>query len=256
MTPTGPGRGWDAASYDRVGSPMTAMAAAVLDRLQLLGNETVLDAGCGTGRVSELLLERLPHGRVVAVDADDEMVRVARHNLGGRADVRRADLLELRLSESVDAILSTATFHWVLDHERLFARLFAALRPGGRLVAQCGGRGNIAVLRAVAEAVAAEPPFAPSFEGWRAPWTYAGPEETAARLTGAGFVDVRTWLEPWPVVPDDPAEYLATVTFGAQVQRLPGELRDAYVGAVLDRLPPPVTVDYVRLNLDARRADR
>jgi len=246
-------RGWDAASYDRVGGPMTAMAAAVLNRLPLDGHETVLDAGCGTGRVSELLLERLPHGHVIAVDADPEMIRVARQNLGARAEVRSANLLELKLDRPVDAILSTATFHWILDHERLFAQLYAALRPDGRLVAQCGGRGNISELRTIAEAVALEARFAGYFEGWDPPWYYAGPEETADRLKAAGFVDVSTWLEPWPVVPEDPAEYVATVTLGAQVQQLPLELRDDFVDTVLARLSEPITVGYVRLNLEGRR---
>jgi trans-aconitate 2-methyltransferase len=216
-------RSWDAASYDKVGGPMTAMAAAVLNRLPLAGTETVLDAGCGTGRVTELLLERLPHGHAIAVDADPEMVRVARQNLGARAELRQANLLELKLAQPVDAILSTATFHWIVDHERLFSTLFEALRPGGRLVAQCGGRGNIAELRTIADLVAVRPPFAAYFEGWNPPWYYAGPEETAERLEAAGFVDVRTWLEAWPVVPEEPAEYVATVTLGAQVQQLPVE---------------------------------
>jgi len=246
-------RDWDAASYDRVGGPMTAMAAAVVDRLPLNGDETVIDAGCGTGRVTELLLERLPAGRVVAMDADPEMVRLARENLGDRAEVRQVNLLELHVDEPVDAILSTATFHWVLDHQRLFDRLFAALSPGGRLVAQCGGLGNIAELRAVGDVVAAEMPFAASFEGWSPPWYYAGPTETADQLQHAGFVDIRTWLEPWPVVPDDPAEYLATVTLGAQIQQLPLDQRADYIDEVIRRLPQPVTVDYMRLNIDARR---
>ena len=245
-------RAWDAHSYDRVSAPMTAMAAAVLDRLHLSGSETVLDAGCGTGRVSELLLARLPRGRVIAVDADPDMVAIAAENLGSRADVRWADLLDLALDEPVDAILSTATFHWVLDHDRLFGQLAAALRPGGQLVAQCGGRGNITSLRRAAEEVMAEDEFAASFEGWQAPWTYAGPEETAERLERAGFVAVRTWLEPRPIVPDDPAQYLSTIVLGAQVQQLPADLRVSFVGRVIDRLPAPLTLDYVRLNIDAR----
>lgn len=245
-------RAWDAHSYDRVGAPMTAMAAAVLDRLHLSGSETVLDAGCGTGRVSELLLARLPRGRVIAVDADPDMVAIAAANLGSRADVRRADLLDLALDEPVDAILSTATFHWIPDHERLFGRLAAALRPGGQLVAQCGGRGNITSLRRAAEEVMAENEFAEWFEGWQAPWTYAGPEETAERLGRAAFVAVRTWLEPHPIVPDDPAQYLSTIVLGAQVQQLPTDLRASFVAQVIDRLPAPLTLDYVRLNIDAR----
>jgi trans-aconitate 2-methyltransferase len=232
---------------------MTEMAAAVLDRLPLRGDEVVLDAGCGTGRVSLLLLERLPRGRVVAVDADPAMVAVARRNLPGAVDVRQADLLELTVDEPVDAVFSTATFHWVLDHDRLFGRLFAALRPGGRLVAQCGGDGNIAAIRAVGDELAADPRFAAHFAGWSPPWQYATPEATARRLTAAGFVDVRTWLQRWPVVPDDPAEYLRTIVLGAQVQRLPPGDGEAFVAAALERLPSPLTVEYVRLNLDATR---
>jgi trans-aconitate 2-methyltransferase len=246
-------RRWNAKSYDRVGGPMTEMASVVLDRLPLVGSETVMDAGCGTGRVTELLLERLPRGRVTAVDADPEMIRAARENLGDRADIRQCDLVELPAEEQVDAVFSTATFHWILDHDLLFAKLFSVLRPGGRLVAQCGGRGNISELRSVGDSLASDPSFAPYFENWSPPWNYAGSEETAERLGRAGFTDIRTWLEPWPVVPDDPVEYLGTVTFGAQVQRLPESLRTTYLAEVIERLDAPVTVGYVRLNIDARR---
>ena len=143
MTP----RDWDATTYERLSAPMTAMGADVLDRLVLRGDETVLDAGCGTGNVTRVLLERLPHGRVIAVDASPSMVDQARELLPPEVDVRQADLLELALDEPVDAILSTATFHWIGDHDRLFANLHAALRPGGRLVAQCGGHGNVAEVK-------------------------------------------------------------------------------------------------------------
>lgn len=232
---------------------MTEMAAAVLDRIDFRGDEIVLDAGCGTGQVSELLLDLVPTGKVVAVDADPDMVGLAAQRLQGRAAVQQADLLELDLENSVDVIVSTATFHWVLDHDRLFSLLFDALRPGGRLVAQCGGEGNIAKLRGVADEVTDQTDFQPHFAGWTAPWYYAGADQTAERLRAAGFADVRTWLEPWPVEPEDPEAYMATVTLGAQVQRLPDALRDPYVAAVLARLEKPVTVDYVRLNIDARR---
>ena len=138
-------RDWDGASYDRISAPQEALGRAVLARMELRGDETVLDAGCGSGRVTEALLERLPRGRVIAVDASPSMVEQARGASAGseRVEVRQMDLLELELEEPVDAILSTATFHWILDHDALFRRLHAALRPGGQLVAQCGGEGNI-----------------------------------------------------------------------------------------------------------------
>ena len=139
-------RDWNATSYERVSAPLEAMGRDVLDRLELRGDERVLDAGCGTGRVTAALVERLPRGEVVAVDGSPAMVEQARERLGDRVDVRVADLVELELERPVDAILSTATFHWIADHERLFARLLGVLVPGGRLVAQCGGAGNVAAL--------------------------------------------------------------------------------------------------------------
>jgi trans-aconitate 2-methyltransferase len=251
-------RRWDAASYHKVSGPMEAMGAKVLDRLPLEGNETVLDAGCGTGRVTALLCERLPEGRVLAVDADAAMVAACRATLGeqvdaGHVEVRQADLLELSLEEPVDAVLSTATFHWILDHDRLFARLFAALKPGGRLVAQCGGHGNIASVLGAADAVAAGGPWADRFEGWVRPSRMATAEETAEKLAAAGFTDVRTWLEPAPQVPEEPAEYLRTVNLGAHLHRVDEPDHDEFVRRVVERLPEPVTIDYVRLNLDAVR---
>ena len=143
-----PPRDWDAATYERIAAPLTAMGSDVLDRLVLAGDETVLDAGCGTGNVTRLLLERLPRGRVIAVDAAPSMVEQARELLPAGTDVRQADLLELDLGERVDAVLSTATFHWVPDHDLLFRNLHDVLVPGGRLVAQCGGFGNVAEVKA------------------------------------------------------------------------------------------------------------
>jgi trans-aconitate 2-methyltransferase len=244
-------RDWDAATYDRVSGPQVEFARAVLDRLDLRGDETVLDAGCGSGRVTLMLLERLPRGHVVAVDQAASMVEHAREALPpDRATVLQASLTDLVLDAPVDAVFSNAVFHWVPDHDALFARLFAALRPGGRMAAQCGGEGNVARFHEAARAAAADEPFARWLEGWEGPWNFAGAEETAARLERAGFEAVETWLQPYPVVPDDPGDYLRTVCLGYHLERLPEELRDPYAEAVLRRADPEL--DYVRLNITAR----
>src|SRR4051794_23529652 len=134
---------WDADTYHRVSDVQRAWAVQVLDRLALRGDETVLDAGCGSGAVTVMLADRLPQGRVIAVDASAEMVQKARETLGDRASVRQANLADFTLDERVDAVFSNAVFHWVPDHDALFRCLRAVLKPGGRLVAQCGGKGNI-----------------------------------------------------------------------------------------------------------------
>jgi trans-aconitate 2-methyltransferase len=239
-------RDWNAASYERVSAPLEAMGRDVLDRLDLRGDERVLDAGCGTGRVTAALLERLPRGEVVAVDASPAMVEATVARLGDRVDARVADLTELTLEPPADAILSTATLHWVLDHDRVFARLRDALVPGGRLVVQCGGEGNIAGVRRAIDA-AGEPGLA----DWPGPWNFAAPRATAERLRGLGFTDVWTWPQRVDVRPGDALEYLATVVLGSHLERIPPERHDDFVAGVLDAMDEPV-VDYVRLNILAR----
>ncbi len=253
-----PVREWDGSSYDRISQTMEALGLEVLARLELSGAEVVLDAGCGSGRITQALIARLPRGRVIAVDESASMVDAARRRLegaGGQADSRVelcvADLLELELEQPVDAILSTATFHWIADHDRLFRRLHDTLVAGGRLVAQCGGEGNIDVLRGQAAAVLANEPYARHFTDWHAPWNYAGAEETRERLLAAGFSTAECWLTPAPRQPQEPREFLSTIVLGPHVQQLPEDLREPFMDDVLARLGEPVIVDYVRLNIDA-----
>ena len=246
-----PVRDWDGSSYDRISGTMEALGLAVLERLELQGDETVLDAGCGSGRITQALIERLPRGRVIAVDESPSMIAAARERLGPDPDLRVGDLLELELEEPVDAILSTATFHWIKDHERLFARLHAALGPGGRLLAQCGGEGNIDVLRGRAREVTAREPYAEHFRDWQPPWNYAAAEITRERLLAAGFTSAECWLQPAPREPEDPRAFLSTIVLGPHVQQLPEELREPFMDEVLAVLGEPVIVDYVRLNIDA-----
>jgi trans-aconitate 2-methyltransferase len=245
-------RDWDAGSYHRVSVPHEEWARSVLDRLPLQGDETVLDAGCGSGRVTGMLIERLPRGRVVAVDGSASMVEKVREVLRPGDEALVSDLTGLKLDQRIDAVFSSAVFHWVLDHDLLFRRLAAVLRPGGPLAAQCGGAGNIERLRTICDEVAASEPFAPYFDGFDSPWNYAGVEETEARLEGAGFRQVRCRLQPWMIEPPEPAEFLRTVCLGPHVDRLPEELRAPFIERVLAAEPEPLQLEYVRLNIEAR----
>jgi trans-aconitate 2-methyltransferase len=243
-------REWDAVTYDRISDVQLGWALEQLERLPLRGDEIVLDAGCGSGRVTAELADRVPHGRVYGVDVSDAMAAHARAALGGRATILCQDLVELELPKPVDVVFSNATFHWIHDHNALFAALHRTMKPGARLVAQCGGRGNIDSFRRAADAVAREEPFAPHFIGWKRPWNYAGAEETAARLRRAAFADVETWLEPKRVEPE--RDFVQTVCLVRHLDPLPGELREPFVDRVLERCGEPLVLDYVRLNMTAR----
>jgi trans-aconitate 2-methyltransferase len=251
----GPGvREWDAETYQRISVPHEEWAEAVLARLPLKGDETVLDAGCGTGRATRMLVERLPKGRVIAVDGSRAMVESVREVLRPGDEAFAADLVELELPAPVDAIVSSAVFHWIHDHELLFRRLRAALRPGGRLAAQCGGKGNIEAFRRAGKEVTTRAPYAEHFEDFGDLWHYAGAEETEERLRAAGFTDVRCWLEPWRVTPPEPAQFTRTIMLSGHIDRLPPELHDRFVTDVLAAAGEPLVLDYVRLNIEARAA--
>ena len=246
-----PVREWDGTSYDRISGPQEQMGLEVLSRLDLAGDERVLDVGCGSGRITEALLARVPRGSVIAVDESESMATAARTRLGPGVEVLVADVLQLELDEPVDAIISTATFHWISDHERLLSTLHGLLRAGGRLVAQCGGEGNIDGLRGRAADVLARDPYVEHMGGWRPPWNYAGPDATRQRLLAAGFATADCALQPYPVQPAEPREFLATIILEPHLRQLPERLREPFMDELMGELGEPVVVDYVRLNIDA-----
>jgi trans-aconitate 2-methyltransferase len=245
----------DGVMYDRISAPLERIGREVLERLELRGDETVLDAGCGSGRVTEALLERLPQGHVIGVDGSAAMIDAAAQRLGEDVELLVQDLDTLYLGgRRVDAVLSTAAFHWISDHARLFANLRGVLRSGGRLVAQCGGRGNTPALLAAASSAGARGPFAEHLGGWAGPWNFAEPEETAGRLQAAGFADIRTWLVSRPAPYEELREWLRTNALTAHTGRLPEDLREPYIDAVAAELGPDPSVTYIRLNIDATAA--
>lgn len=242
---------WDGATYDRISVPLELNGLTVLDRLVLRGDETVLDAGCGSGRVTQALAERLPHGHVIGVDGSAGMITAASQRLDDSVELIVADLAALDLgNRQVDAVFSTAVFHWLADHGELFARLHAVLRPGGRLVAQCGGEGNTPELLTAALAVGGRVPFAPYLNGW-SPWNFAGPTITARRLRAAGFTHIKTGLVQRPAPYEDLREWLWANALSAHLLRLPTNLRERYLEDVLTALGPQPTITYVRLDMDA-----
>lgn len=251
---------WDAAQYHRVSDPQRAWGRLVLDRLAPVSGERILDIGCGTGRLTSDLRARAGGARITAVDRSRTMVREARTHLPSDIDVVEADAVALPFNPGAfDAVFSTATFHWVPDHPRLFAEIHRLLAQGGRLVSQAGGGPNLSRLYARTAVLARASEFAACFTGWRDPWTFAGVDDTRDRLARAGFVDVEVWLEPTPTPllnAERYAEFVTTVCLRHQLHRLPEAARVPYVSQLTSMAAgddPPFTLDYWRLNIDGRK---
>jgi trans-aconitate 2-methyltransferase len=256
-------REWDARSYHAVSEPQFEWGKRVLRSLELAGDETVVDAGCGTGRLTALLADRLPNGSIVAVDRSDNMALVAAKTLSAyrRSSVAVADISAMPFPSMFDAVFSTATFHWILDHERLFAELQRVLKPGGRLHAQCGGGDNLRRIQARAFDLAQTSEFAAMFANWKWATHYADVESTARRLRAAGFVDIDVSLEAAPFVfpnADSFATFVSTVVLRAFLAKLDDDdLRRRFVDRITNIAAndaPAFELDYWRLNIRARRA--
>lgn len=255
-------REWNSAVYHRLSQPQVSWGQKVLARLELRGDEVVLDAGCGTGRLTAELLQALPRGRVVGIDLSQNMLTTAhghlRDQFGKNACLVAADFVHLPFAQAFDGIVSTAAFHWVLDHELLFRSLRRVLRPGGWLQAQCGGGPNVATLRKRADRLAATPRFARFFRGFSEPWFYADAEGAAETLRQAGFVNVKTSTEPAFTVLDDAqqyAEFIRNIILRRHLEEIPEErLRAEYIAELTAQSAkdaPAFSLDYWRLNLSA-----
>lgn len=248
---------WNAPAYHRVSAPQTAWGREVLDRLELTGEETVLDAGCGPGKLTRLLAERLPRGRVVALDASPEMLAVARKELApfsGKVDFVEAALPSLPMSTKVDAVFSTATLHWVFEQLETFRAFLRVIRPGGQLEFQCGGAENLHLLHVRATELAKSPAYADAFVGWKESWWYPDAEETAERLRAAGWTRVHTWVERRPTPFADAAsfsDFIASVNLRPFLAQLDAERAARFTATLVEaasRDTPPYVLDYHRLN--------
>ena len=259
-------REWNAAEYHRLSAPQFHWGQRVLSELHLRGDECVLDAGCGTGKLTLLLLQNLPRGRVVGLDVSRNMVMHARRDLqaefGNRAQFVAADLIALPFHRAFDGIFSTASFHWVLDHDVLFRNLFTALRPGGWLHAQCGGGPNIARLRGRVRTLSQTAEFAPWLAAFAEPWFFSDAETAESRLRTAGFDGIYTGLEAAAVTvssADEFRDYLRTFVLHRHLERLPTiDLREQFLQHLTQSCSedsPPWTLDYTRLNLRARKPE-
>jgi trans-aconitate methyltransferase len=246
---------WDATRYDEAFSFVPAMGAAVLDLLDPQPGERVLDLGCGSGELTAQIAGR--GSSVVGVDSAAEMVARARERFPN-LDVRLADAEQLQIDEPYDAAFSNAALHWMTDPDRVLTGVRAALRDGGRFVAEMGAAGNVtALVTALREAarrtgVDADLPL---------PWYFPTPAEQATRLERAGFTVRLLQYVDRPTRLDDVRDGAAGWwrMFGAStLAALDAEQVDALLTTVNEVAAPRLrgadgvwVADYVRLRFVA-----
>ncbi len=252
---------WNAVAYDDLSDPMFEWGMAVLGTLDFQGGERILDAGCGSGRLTEELLHRLPSGVVVALDSSPKMLEQARLRLakfGKQVEFVGASLQNFELPQKVDGIFSNAVFHWVPDHEEMFRALYRALKQAGWLVAQFGGAGNLTRTYRRAKEAASHARFRTFLNGVVADTPhFEGPEETRTRMETAGFNVKEARLHT--VTPrferrERYEAFLKTVVLHSTVAELPVALQQDFLTEISMRTweeEKAYSLDYVRLTVRA-----
>ncbi len=231
---------WDSHDYARHSTAQFAWATELIAKLNLSGSENLLDMGCGDGKVSAALASMLPRGRVTAIDSSPDMIGLARETHAPdtfpNLTFLLKDVLDMDFSDAFDIAFSNAALHWVKDHERVLANTSRALKTGGRLLFQMGGRGNASEILDTFGQLMGEPAWRAYFEGFVFPYGFHGPEEYRPWLNKAGLREHRVELLPKDMTQagkEGLAGWIRT-TWLPYTRRVPEDLRGEFISAITD----------------------
>ena len=263
-------RQWDAQKYDKVSWLQERWGQDLIDGIKWNPTyQVIMDAGCGTGRVTKILAQKVgTKGTIYAVDVDPNMVSQAKLNLSSFENVHviQSDIANVSLPDKVNVIFSNAVLHWISDHRRLFGHfwelltnaLFAEKKSAGLLIAQCGGHGNLDNVRRILNQIIKLDDFESHFHDWAEPWYFAKPVDTEELLREIGFENIRVFLSDGTTNFSDRKSYsdfVSTVIMMPYLENLPNEqLKHRFLKLFLDRVEEMKldwTLDYVRLNIMA-----
>ncbi len=256
---------WNAAEYAKHSDNQYEWARELIPKLELNGNESLIDIGCGDGKITQLLSTYLPHGQVVGVDSSEEMVASARqsfpHCHNPNLTFLKMDARELTFREQFDVAFSNSTLHWIIDHQAVLAGVYDGLDKKGRLLFQMAGKGNAEDILAVMKEYISEEDCEPYFKHFTFPYGFYGPEEYVHWLKEAGFNPENVELIPKDMKfhgKDGLAGWIRT-TWLPFTERLPVEFRELFISEIADRYitayPPDASgtihVKMMRLQVQA-----
>jgi len=231
---------WDAEQYAKYSGSQYEWALELIGKLQLQGAEDVLDIGCGDGKVTASIAERLLEGSVLGIDSSGEMIALARRRYGHYPTARLAfeylDVRELDAVSRFDVVFSNAALHWIKEHGDVLRRVRQAMKTGARFLFQMGGRGNARDVVAVLEAMLSHRKWVSFFINFEFPYGFYGTDEYARWLAEAGLTPVRIALiekDMCHIDQDGFAGWINT-TWLPYLERIPDDRKEAFVRELIE----------------------
>ena len=260
--------GWDATTYDCISDAQESWGHEILECRRWKGNEIVLDAGCGSGRLTKILSTKVPQGKVIAVDSDLAMIILAKENLAKFSNIEfiKWIFLNYLLHEKVDVVFSNAILHWILNHKKCLNAFGKFLNLDGELLIQCGGYGNLAKTLSIFNKVRRSKEFHNYFcnnkgdDIWKQTWYFAKKEDTEKILQEIGFKNIQVFLEDRESKFHNKEEYflfIKTIVLLPYLKYLPNDmLKDKFAKSVIQEIDTNAKelqwkLDFVRLNINA-----
>jgi len=232
---------WRPEKYERSSSAQKLWAEELIRKIEIDGSERVLDIGCGDGKITAGIADLVPNGSVLGIDSSGEMVRFAMEKfppeIHKNLRFAEADARDLHFDEEFDLVVSFATLHWIWDHRPVLRGIERALKPGGRIFLQFGGRGNAAAPLGIADEMTGEERWRSYFEGFDFRYAFFGPEEYRAWLEEAGLLPQRVELIPKEMIQPNPEAFASWIetTWHPYLERVPEGLRRDFISEIVDR---------------------
>jgi trans-aconitate methyltransferase len=261
---------WDAENYHKVSSIQETWAIELLAKRKWKGNEVLIDAGCGSGRVTRIIANILKKGKIYAIDLDQNMIEKAKINLKDQENVVfvNADLSTVEIPEPVDVIFSNAVIHWIKDHYKLFSNFWQLLKQPGEILIQWGGKGNLGTVTPMLDLTRKSSKFKGYYHDWEDPLNFASAEETFSIMERVGFKQIETGLTKKIAKFSSFDEYrlfMKTVVMKPYLSYLPSDYDNQIVNSFMDCFfkhqkenikgfsegSTGYALDYTRLNIGA-----
>jgi trans-aconitate methyltransferase len=254
---------WDARTYDKVSSNVQLeWGRKLLEKRRWTGNEIVMDAGAGSGNLTKILADKVPNGKVFAVDADPNMVHQSKSNLSDYKNVQviHSSMDKVYLPTEVDVIFSNAALHWVLDQEGVFLHFWKLLKPNGELLIDYGGHGNLERPLSVIFKIIQSEQFKEHFANWKQSWYFPKPDETERLLQKVGFKEIQVDLSSQIISFSDRqsfATFVRTVIMKPFLGYLPDANRkEQFIDVFLNEFKGQGwswSLEFIRLTISARK---
>jgi trans-aconitate 2-methyltransferase len=256
------GFNWDADAYSKASSIQKKWGLELLDKLNLRGDERVLDIGCGDGKLSVQIADRLPRGSVVGIDSSEEMIAFARENYPADGHPGLSwlvmDARALSFEQEFNVVFSNAVLHWIFDHRLVLEGIKRALEPGGRMLLQMGGRGNVTAIGIALGTVMGSEAWQSYFIDFRFPYGFYGPDEYREWLREAGLRPIRVELITKDMVFENEEALAGWVrtTWLPFTERVPDDQREDFIREVVEAFKEGNPTDEEGfLHLEAKRLE-